>query len=139
MGLSHAEMDKVVDDHFRYEATDDVEGVMGSFAEGELRHEIIPSPVGLLSERAEMANYYRMLFSCARGDNVTNIRRLYGEDFLVDETLWEGEQIDGKPFLLPGRSGRMCVRILHIFTFREGKIASEQAWLDLAAIQRQLS
>jgi predicted ester cyclase len=48
------------------------------------------------------------------------------------------EQLDGKPFLLPGKGGRMSVRILHVFTFRDGKIASEQAWLDLAAIQRQL-
>jgi predicted ester cyclase len=47
-------------------------------------------------------------------------------------------QVDGKPFLLEGKSGRMSVRILHIFTFRDGKIDYEQAWLDLAAIQRQL-
>jgi predicted ester cyclase len=139
MGLSHAEMDKVVDDHFRFEATDDIEGVMASFGEGELTHEIIPSPVGVLHERQQMAEYYRMLFSCAKGEKVTLIRRLYGDNFLVDETLWEGEQMDGKPFLLPGKSGRMSTRILHIFTFRDGKISSEQAWLDLAAIQRQLA
>ncbi len=139
MGLSHAEMDKVVDDHFGFEATDDIDGVMASFGEGQLTHEIIPSPVGILHKRQDMADYYRMLFSCAKGDKVTMIRRLYGDDFLVDETLWEGEQMDGKPFLLPGKSGRMSVRILHIFTFRGGKISSEQAWLDLAAIQRQLA
>ena len=139
MGPSRADMDRIVDDHFKFEATDDIDGVMASFAEGELRHEIIPSPVGLLHEREAMADYDKMLFSCAKGDKVTNIRRLYGEDFLVDETLWEGEQKHGEPFLLPGKSGRMSVRILHIFTFRDGKIESEQAWLDLAAIQRQLA
>jgi predicted ester cyclase len=74
----------------------------------------------------------------AKGDRATTIRRLYGDVFLVDETLWEGEQVDGKPFLLPGKGGRMNVRILHVFTFRDSKVASEQAWLDLAAIQRQL-
>jgi len=139
MGLSRAEMDQVVDDHFRFEAMDDIDGVMASFAEGDLTHEVIPSPVGILHERRQMADYYRMLFSCAKGDKVTMIRRLYGDDFLVDETLWEGEQMDGKPFLLLGKGGRMNVRVLHIFTFRDGKISSEQAWLDLAAIQRQLT
>lgn len=138
MGLTHAEMDKVVDDHFRFEATDDIDGVMASFADGEVKHEIIPSPVGVLTEKAKMADYYRMLFACAKGDKVTPIRRLYGGDFLIDETLWEGEQMDGKPFLLAGKGGRMKVRILHIFTFRDGKISNEQAWLDLAAIQAQL-
>ena len=139
MRLSRAEMDKVVDEHFRFEATDDVEGVMASFADGPLTHEVIPSPVGILHERQQMSDYYRMLFACAKGDKVTMICRLYGDDFLVDETLWEGEQMDGKPFLLEGKGGRMSVRILHIFTFRDGRISSEQAWLDLAAIQRQLA
>ena len=139
MELSRADMDKVVDDHFRFEATDDIDGVMASFTEGDVTHEIIPSPVGILHERQQMADYYRMLFACAKGDKATTIRRLYGDDFLVDETLWEGEQIDGKPFLLAGKGGRMKVRVLHIFTFRNGKISSEQAWLDLAAIQRQLA
>jgi predicted ester cyclase len=30
-------------------------------------------------------------------------------------------------------------RLLHIFEFQDGKIAREQAWCDLAAIQRQLN
>ena len=119
MGLSHAEMDKVVDDHFRYEATDDIDGVMATFAAGEVTHEIIPSPVGILHERQQMADYYRMLYSCAKGDRATTIRRLYGDDFVVDETLWEGTQLDGKPFLLEGKSGPMSVRILHVSSMRK--------------------
>jgi hypothetical protein len=51
-----------------------------------------------------MADYYRMLFSCAQGDKVRMIRWLYDDEFLVDETLWEGEQMDGKPFLCPARA-----------------------------------
>jgi hypothetical protein len=138
MGMSHEEMDRVVDDHFRFEATDDLDGVMASFATGPLRHEIIPSPVGEISGRQAIRDYYTMLYACAQGDKATCIRRLYGDDFLVDETLWEGTQVDGKPFLLEGKSGPMSVRILHVFTFRDGMIDYEQAWLDLAAIQRQL-
>jgi hypothetical protein len=46
--------------------------------------------------------------------------------------------VDGKPFLLEGKSGPTSNRILHVFTFRDGMIAYEQAWLDLAAMQRQL-
>ena len=138
MGMSHEEMDRVVDDHFRFEATDDLDGVMASFAPGPLRHEIIPSPIGEISDRQDIRDYYTMLYACAQGDNATCIRRLYGDDFLVDETLWEGMMVDGKPFLLEGKSGPTSNRILHVFTFRDGMIAYEQAWLDLAAMQRQL-
>ena len=91
-----------------------------------------------LNDRQDIRDYYTMLYACARGDKATCIRRLYGDDFLIDETLWEGTLVDGKPFLLEGKSGPMSVRILHVFTFRDGRIAYEQAWLDLAAIQRQL-
>ena len=108
MGMSHEEMDRVVDDHFRFEATDDLDGVMASFAPGPLRHEIIPSPIGEISDRQDIRDYYTMLYACAQGDKATCIRRLYGDDFLVDETLWEGT-IGGHAELLqhPLHGGRM--------------------------------
>jgi hypothetical protein len=139
MSMSREDMDRVVDDHFRFEATDDLDGVMGSLAEGPLRHEIIPSPFGEVSDRRQIRDYYAMLYKSARGDKATCIRRLYGDDFLIDETLWEGEIVDGKPFLAEGKSGRGANRILHVFVFRDGKIAYEQAWIDLAAMQGYLS
>ena len=135
MAMTRQQMDKIVDEHFQYEATDDLDGVMSSLAEGSLRHEVVPSPFGEISDRAQIREYYKTLYACARGDKATCIRRLYGEDFMVDETLWEGEIIDGKPFLLEGRSGRGKNRVLHIFVFRDGKIAHEQAWIELAAMQ----
>jgi hypothetical protein len=64
--------------------------------------------------------------------------RYYGDDFVVDETLWHGEILDGSVFLCDGKSGKVSFRLLHIFEFQEGKIAREQAWCDLAALQQQL-
>jgi ketosteroid isomerase-like protein len=139
MGMTHAEMDRVIDQHFQFEATDDIDGVMASYADGPVVHEAVPSRFGRLTDRAKMREFYELVFSCARGDKATSIRRLYGDDFIVDETQWEGEQFDGKPFLLDGKGGHMSIRILHIFTFRDGKIASETVWLDHAAMARQLS
>ncbi len=135
MAMSREEMDRIVDEHFMYEATDDLDGVMSSLADDPVRHEAIPSPVGVLTDRKKIRDYYAMLYACSRGDKVTRIRRLYGDNFMVDETLWEGEMIDGKPFLLDGKSGKGANRLLHVFTFRGGKIDHEQVWVDLAAIQ----
>lgn len=135
MGMTREDMDRIVDEHFRYEANDDLDGVMSSLADGPIRHEAIPSPVGELTNRAQIRAYYQMLYASARGERATQVRRLYGDDFMVDETLWEGEMLDAKPFLLDGKRGRGANRVLHVFTFRGGKIAHEQAWIDLAAVQ----
>ena len=137
MHLSREEMDRVVDEHFGFEAADDVDGVMASLAP-EVEHEVVPSPVGLLRDREKVRAYYEKLFGSVKGEGVTPIRRLYGENFMVDETLWHGHVTDGAVFLCDGRSGPVSFRLLHVFEFEDGKIAREAAWCDLAAIQRQL-
>lgn len=137
MGMSTEQMDRLVNEHFGYEAIDDVDGVMSSLSE-DARHEVIPSPVGALTDRAKIRAYYEMLFADLKGEDVTPVRRLYGEDFLVDETVWHGYVNDGRPFLCEGKGGPVSFRLLHVFNFREGKISHEQVWCDLAAIQQQL-
>lgn len=138
MGMTREQLDRVIDEHFRFEATDDVEGVVATLALGA-EHEVVPSPWGALTDPAKIRDFYRMLFSDLRGEKVTPIRRLYGDDFVVDEALWQGEVVNGRQFLCDGRSGRASFRLLHIFELRDGKIAREAVWCDLAAIQRQLS
>jgi predicted ester cyclase len=79
-----------------------------------------------------------MLFADLKGEGVTPVRRLYGKDFVVDETLWHGRIVNGRIFLCDGKSGKVSFRLLHVFELRDGKIRREQVWCDLAAIQRQL-
>lgn len=130
-------MDKIVNEHFMYEATDDIDGVMGSLTD-DAEHEVIPSPVGPLNERAKIRAYYEMLFPCLRDGTVTPVRRLYGDDFIVDETIWHGQLADGHPFLLDGKHGPIDLRLLHIFKLRDGKISREQVWCDLALVHESL-
>ena len=99
----------------------------------------MPSPAGALTDRAQIRDFYRMLFASLKGESVTPLRRLYGDDFVVDETMWRGRVVDGKPFLMDGRSGPAAFRLLHIFELRGDKIRRESVWVDLAAIQRQLA
>ena len=137
MGLTREEMDRIVDQHFAFEAADDVEGVLGSLAEGA-EHEVVPSPVGKLRDRGRRRAFYEALFRDLEGEGVTPVRRLYGDGFLVDEAVWHGRIADGRQFLCEGKSGRVSFRLLHIFELRDGKIAREDVWCDLAAIQKQL-
>lgn len=137
MSLSRQQIDALIDEHFGFEATDNVEGVVASLAD-DAEHHVVPSPVGVLRERSKIRDYYRMLFEDIKGDHVTPVRRLYGDGFVVDEAIWHGRIADGRPFLCPGRSGEASFRILHVFEFRAGRISRENVWCDLAAIQQQL-
>ena len=137
MALTRAQMDRIVNEHFGYEARDDVDGVVASLAEGA-EHEVVPSPVGKLSDRGQIRSFYQRLFQDLRGEKVTPVRRLYGDGFLVDEALWEGQITDGRQFFMDGKRGPVSFRLLHIFELDGDKIRSEAVWCDLAAIQRQL-
>jgi ketosteroid isomerase-like protein len=137
MSLTREQMDALVEEHFRFEATDDVDGVLSTLLDGAV-HEVIPSPAGALTELAEQRAYYELLFDSITAESVEPLRRCYGDDFLVDESLWHGRIEDGRPFLCDGHSGEVSFRLLHVFEFRDGKISREQVWCDLAAIQRQL-
>lgn len=135
--MTREQVDQLINEHFAYEAADDVEGVLGSLAE-DAEHEVIPSPMGMLNDRKQIRAFYEMLFRDLKGESVTPVRRLYGDGFVVDEAIWHGHIADGRPFLCDGRSGPVSFRLLHLFEFRNGKITRENVWCDLAAIQRQL-
>jgi ketosteroid isomerase-like protein len=137
MSMSQEQIDKAISDHFLFEATDDVDGVLASLAE-DVEHEVVPSPTGVLRDHASIRAFYEMLFASMKGEKVTPLRRLYGDTFVVDESLWQGHIADGRPFLCDGKSGPVSFRLLHVFEFGDGKIRRESVWCDLAAIQQQL-
>jgi len=137
MSLSTAELDSIINERFMFEATDNVNAVMDSLAD-TVEHEVVPSPMGVSTDKDRIRSFYEMLFSNVEGEGVTPIRRYYGDDFVIDETLWHGKIKDGKPFLCDGKSGPVSFRLLHVFEVKDGKITREQAWCDLAAIQQQL-
>lgn len=137
MPLPPAAVDRLIDTHFQYEANDDVEGVLASLAP-HAEHHVVPSPYGITNDRDTIRAFYSGMFADLRGEGVTPVRRLYGEGFAVDESIWHGVIEDGRIFGCPGRKGRVSFRLLHVFEFEGGKIRRENVWCDLAAIQQQL-
>src|SRR6266550_6329789 len=109
MTTTTEQFDALINEHFMYEGTDDVDGVMGSLAD-TVEHHVVPSPVGILDDKAQIRAFYEMLFSDLKGTGVTPVRRLYGDDFVVDECIWHGHVTDGRPFLMDGKSGDVSFR-----------------------------
>src|SRR5688572_20975675 len=76
-----AELDAIINQHFMFEATDDVDGVVGSLAE-DFVHEVFPMTVGTVTDRDKVRDFYAWLFRGVHGKSVTPLKRYYGEDFL---------------------------------------------------------
>lgn len=138
MALSRQEMDRRLDEHFGFEAADNVEGVLATLAP-DATHDIVGYPTGPTQGRDGARAFYERMFADLAESRVTPLKRLYGENFLVDESLWEG-RAPGRPFGIEGRNRPLKFRILHVLEFTADglHIQREQVWVDLAAIIQQL-
>jgi predicted ester cyclase len=130
-------MDRKIDEHFGFEARDDVAGVLSTLAP-DVEHDIVGWPTGPTRGPEGARPFYEALFDDLADGRVEGLRRLYGEDFLVDESVWRGTA-RGRPFGLEGRGRPLEFRLLHVIEFAEGgAIRRENVWVDLASIMRQL-
>ncbi|MEK0084038.1 ester cyclase [Benzoatithermus flavus] len=137
MALTPAEMDRKIDEHFGFEARDDVEGVLATLSP-DVEHDIVGWPSGPTRGRAGARPFYETLFADLSESKVECLRRLYGDNFLIDESLWQGKAV-GRPFGLEGKGRPLEFRMLHVVEFADsGEIKRENVWVDLAAIIRQL-
>lgn len=138
MTLTREQMDQKLDEHFGYEARDDVEGVIGTLDES-VEHDVVGWPGGPSRGREQARAFYEATFPDLADGNVRSLRRLYGENFMVDDSIWSGIA-KGRPFGIEGRRRPLKFRLLHVLEFTdEGAIKRENVWLDLASIQQQLS
>jgi hypothetical protein len=136
--LTPAMMDAKLDEHFGFETRDDVEGVLATLAD-EVEHDIVGWPLGPSHGRAATRAFYETLFADLADGKVRSVRRLYGDRFMVDESVWSGRAV-GRPFGFEGRGRPLEFRLLHVLEFAgDGRIAREQVWLDSAAIAQQLA
>jgi uncharacterized protein len=137
MPLSREEMDRRIDEHFGFEASDDVEGVLATLDPG-VEHDIVGWPTGPVRGREATRPFYETLFGDLANGAVRSTRRLYGQDFMVDDSVWSG-RAPGRPFGLEGRDRPLEFRLLHVFEFNDkGAIQRENVWIDLASILQQL-
>jgi len=137
MPLTRRQMDSKIDEHFAFEANDNVEGVLATLTP-DVEHDIVGAPTGPTRGPAAARPFYESLFSDLSDGSVRTVKRLYGEDFLVDESVWSG-RAPGRPFGLEGRGRPLEFRLLHVIEFAgSGNIKRENVWIDLASILQQL-
>ena len=134
--LTREEMDALVDGHYRAEEQGDLAAIVAGFAPGA-EHDVVGRPGAALHGGEQIGEFYRALLAELRIDRFEPVRRRYGTDHVVDESVLHATAT-GFPFGLEGRGRPVRTRFLHIFDFENGLISRESAWIDLAAIQQQL-
>jgi predicted ester cyclase len=137
MALTQLEMDRKIDEHFNFEAQDNVQGVLATLSP-DVEHDIVGWPSGPTHGRDGARPFYEALFADLSDGKVECLKRLYGNDFLVDESIWRG-RAPGRPFGLEGKGRPLEFRLLHVIEFAtDGNIKRENVWVDFASIARQL-
>lgn len=137
MTLTPQQMDTKMDEHFAFEGSDDVEGVLATLTD-DVDHDIVGWPFGPSNGHDGVRRFYETMFVDLSDSKVRCVKRLYGQNFMVDESVWSG-RAPGKPFGLEGRNRPLEFRLLHVVEFADGgDIKRENVWIDLAAIMRQL-
>ncbi len=137
MALTRRQMDQKMDEHFGFEAGDNVDGVLATL-DRNVEHDIVGYPTGPTHGRDAARGFYENLFADLSDSKFETVRRYYGEDFMVDESQWSGKA-PGRPFGLEGRNRPLAFRLLHVVEFTPaGEIRRENVWIDLAAILQQL-
>jgi uncharacterized protein len=100
MTITREQMYLKMDEHFAFEAKDDVDGVLATLSL-DAEHDIVGWPAGPTHGRDGARPFYETMFADLAHGTVTRVRRLYGDNFLVDESVWEG-RATGRPFGLEG-------------------------------------
>jgi predicted ester cyclase len=137
MALTREMMDAKLDEHFGFEMRDDVEGVLATLSD-DVEHDVVGFPTGPVHGRDAARRFYEATFADLEGGEVRSLRRYYGDDFMVDDSLWRGTAA-GRPFGIEGRGRPLEFRLLHVLEFTDaGEIRRENVWIDLASILQQL-
>ena len=135
--MTREQMDQKIDEHFSFEAADDINGVLATLA-SSVEHDIVGWPTGPTHGREAARAFYEAMFADLSDSKAKCVKRLYGDKFLVDESVWSG-RARGKPFGLDGKNRPLEFRLLHIVEVADnGDIKREKVWFDLAAILKQL-
>jgi hypothetical protein len=131
------EIDRILERHFAALQHRDLDGILATYAD-DIEHDAVGREPSVIRGKAALGTFYRESLADLASTKVIPVRRLYGERFVVDESILNG-YAQGRPFDLEGYSRPVRFRMLRIFEFRDGLIARENAWFDIIAVQRQLA
>jgi ketosteroid isomerase-like protein len=131
-----ADLDRLVDGQLRAEHDGDVEAILASMA-ATVVHDLVGSADNPIHGLEAVRRRYQDLLAATVHERDVPLRRLYGQDHVLDEHVWSG-RLTGRAFEIDGHGRWLSYRVLWLLEVRDGRIVRETVWHDLAAIRRQL-
>jgi uncharacterized protein len=135
--MTREEIDQILERHFAALQRRDLDAILATYAD-DAEHDAVGRDPNPIHGKAALGAFYRESLADLANTKVLPIRRLYGDEFAIDESILDG-YAQGRPFDLEGYSRPVRFRMLRIFEFRDGLITRENAWFDIVAVQRQLA
>ncbi|WP_394821811.1 nuclear transport factor 2 family protein [Pendulispora albinea] len=132
--MTAKEMDELLDHHLAAEMRGDVEATLATFSP-DIEHEMVGP--GILKGIDAVRPRYEGLFRDVESLSYKTLHRVHGPGFVVDDMLLRVKVL-GTMMGIPGNGRIIEFRMLHRFKMHGGKITRETAWLDAAAVLRQL-
>ena len=131
------EMDKLIEIHLAAEKAGDTARAVSVYTD-DVEHDVVGAPGGAVRGKGAAQGFYDHLTQEISTEEMRPTHSYYGDDFCVVEHMWTGT-VPGSFFGIPGQGRRISHRLLHVWEFRDGRIISENLWLDAGRIMRKLS
>ncbi len=135
--MDQAQMVALVETHLKAEGAGDVEGAVAVYTD-DVEHDVVGFPTGVLHGKDAARGFYEQLTANFRTELEEPMRRYYTESAMVLDQQMTGTVI-GTFLGMAGNGRSITFRVLHVFEFRDELISRENVWLDVVAVQQQLS
>jgi steroid delta-isomerase-like uncharacterized protein len=130
-------MTALVEQHLKAEVAGDADSAAAVYTD-DVEHDVVGWPGGPLHGKDAAREFYRELMANFHIEQQRPTRQYLAADAVILDVELTGT-VTGMLLGLPGNGRRITFRLLHVFEFKDGLISRENAWLDGAAIQQQLS
>lgn len=130
-------MEQLVERHIVAERERDVAAILATCAP-DIEQDAVGREPSVIRGRDALEAFYREFLDDLEYATINSVRRLYGDDFIVDEAVIDAVA-RGRPFDMEGYGRPIRFRTLRIFEMGGGLIRRVSVWADLASIRKQLA
>ena len=135
--MEREHMKSLIERHITAERERDIPAILATCT-ADIEQDAIGREPSVIRGRDALEAFYREFMADLEYATVTSVRRLYGDDFIVDESMIDAVA-HGRPFDLEGYGRPIRFRTLRIFEVGGELIRRVSVWADLNTIHAQLA
>jgi predicted ester cyclase len=135
--MEREKMERLIERHITGERERDIVAILATCTP-DVEQDAIGRQPNVIRGHDALEAFYREFMADLEYATVTIVRRLYGDDFIVDESMIDAVA-HGRPFDMEGYGRPIRFRTLRIFEVGDELIRRVSVWADLSTIHAQLA